>query len=192
MYIYEYLAKFAAVLGVFAIIFAVLFIALFIVYIIGKVKLFQKAGKAGWEAIIPFYSDWVFVEISGLAWWWFFIVIATTIFSIIDNDSSAFSGIAWLASMFGQFCCYYNISKKLHKDIALAILATLFSFIMVPIIGFSDSYQFDNSVPVSDMGPFGKNNEQSNSSNGNSFCPQCGNKVTREDVYCQSCGTKLK
>lgn len=43
-----------------------LVIALYVVYVIGLWKLFKKAGKQGWEAIIPFYNTYVLVEISGL------------------------------------------------------------------------------------------------------------------------------
>lgn len=45
-----------------------LVIALYAVYVIGLWKLFKKAGKQGWEAIIPFYNTYVLVEISGLNW----------------------------------------------------------------------------------------------------------------------------
>ena len=41
-------------------------IGLLVLYIVGYVKLFKKAGRDGWEAIIPFYNDWVLVEISEL------------------------------------------------------------------------------------------------------------------------------
>ena len=75
-----------ATLGVFIFFVVALLIAYLIFYIIGKIKLFQKAGKNGWEAIIPFYSDWVLTEISGLAWYWFLFLIAPTIIGFIDDD----------------------------------------------------------------------------------------------------------
>lgn len=46
-------------LGVFAIVVVLICIAAIVVCLIGRWKLFVKAGKGGWEAIIPFYSDWV-------------------------------------------------------------------------------------------------------------------------------------
>ena len=36
-----------------------LVIALYVVYVIGLWKLFKKAGKQGWEAIIPFYNTYM-------------------------------------------------------------------------------------------------------------------------------------
>ena len=38
--------------------------------------------------------------------------------------------------------------------IIFAILMTLFPFIMLPLVGFSKKYQFDNEVKVSPNGPF--------------------------------------
>ena len=63
-------------------------IAILILYIVGYIKLFKKAGRNGWEAIIPFYNNWVLVEISELSWWWFLILIAPTIANIIINAST--------------------------------------------------------------------------------------------------------
>ena len=54
----------------FGIFFIMIIIVLLVLYFIGLWKLFQKAGKNGWEAIVPFYNTWVLVEISGLAWWY--------------------------------------------------------------------------------------------------------------------------
>lgn len=52
--------------------------------IAGYWKLFQKAGRKGWEALIPFYSSYVMLRISGRpAWWliWLFLPLASLIVS---------------------------------------------------------------------------------------------------------------
>jgi len=36
----------------------------------GYWKLFQKAGRKGWEALIPFYCSYVMLKISGRPVWW--------------------------------------------------------------------------------------------------------------------------
>ena len=191
-----------AVLGGFLFLFVALAIAFLVVYIIGLVKVFQKNGRAGWEAIIPFYNSWVLVEISGLAWWWFLIINAGLVFSILDIEG--LTSLAGLVTLFGNFCCFYNLSKKLHKDVGFAVLTTLFSFIMIPVIGFSSQYQFDNNVKVSDVGPFGKDVNSNNNNETKSetvpdntdtkkrFCPKCGCQVLDEHEYCKNCGEKLK
>ena len=190
--------------GVFFILFLLLLIAFLIVYIFGLIKLYQKAGKSGWEAIVPFYNSWILVEISGLTWWWFLIVIASSIVQLLDLDELIL--MASLAGFFGRFCCYYNLSKKFHKDISLAILMTFFPFVMIPIVGFSDSYQFDHSVNVDDVWPFNNTKKQLNQSDSitsdanassilnesNHFCPNCGCAVSEQNTFCKKCGTKLK
>lgn len=140
--------------GIFAIIVILLLIALVVFYIIAEVKLFKKAGKAGWEAIVPFYNNWVYVEISGLEWYWFLLLIATTLASFLFGNNSAITSIASLATIFGSFVCNYNLAKKFHKEVSFAILMTIFPVVMVPLVAFSKDYVYDANVEVSKNGIF--------------------------------------
>lgn len=36
-------------------------------------KIFTKAGKPGWAAIIPIYNYIVYLEVVGKPWWWLFL-----------------------------------------------------------------------------------------------------------------------
>ena len=72
----ESLAMISMLILIPVIIFA---IAIVIVEIIGRWKLFKKAGRNGWESIVPFYSNWVYVEIAGLNWWYFLLVSANAL-----------------------------------------------------------------------------------------------------------------
>ena len=188
-----------ATLGILFIFILALAIAYLIFCIIGTVKLFQKAGKSGWEAIIPFYNKWVLTEISGLAWYWFLLLIAPTIISLIDRNLSS---LGLIAQIFGNFMCFYNLSKKFHKDTGFIVLGTLLGGIMIPIIGISNSYTYDNTVPVTENGPFGSTPNTNNQSTttttattttqANKFCPNCGKPTEENDEFCKNCGTKLK
>lgn len=175
--------------------------------IIGRWKLFKKAGKNGWEAIVPFYSSYVYVEISGLNWWYFLLVIANS-FTVIVEDLQI---LAYPVSLIGIFFCNYNISKKLHKDTLFAVLMTLFPFIMLPLIGFSKNYQWDNKVRVSCNGPINGNDSSNNNSfdgdfnsseamNSNSYdnntneikyCSGCGAKLEKSSKFCFNCGREI-
>lgn len=58
--------------GLFAgvgLVFLLIIFALAIVMIIAWWKLFTKAGKPGWAALIPVYNLWVLFEIVGLPGW---------------------------------------------------------------------------------------------------------------------------
>lgn len=60
--------------------------------IICKWKIYKKAGRGGWEAIIPIYNSWVFLEIVGLKGWYILLnlipVIGNIIFFVITIIAS--------------------------------------------------------------------------------------------------------
>lgn len=192
-----------------------LIIPVLIVYLIGLWKVFKKAGKNGWEAIIPFYNTWVLAEISGVAWWYALIIILAN----LELAGDGFLGsIASLASMVANFFICYNLSKKFNKDIGTAILTFLFGIVMIPVMGFSKSYQYDGNVAVSENGPFGEpsnvnnGNQRYNSNDYNSqgydfnngynssekhndevrYCQYCGRQINAKAKYCGNCGSEIK
>ena len=202
---------FHALFGVIAfwgIFFIIILIAILLLYTIGLWKVFQKAGRNGWEAIVPFYNTWVLVEISGLAWWYALIIIFSNIIGSTESRDSI--GIVLsICSIIAKFFTFYNISKKLHKDTGFAILMTIFPFIMIPLVGFSNNYQFDANVVVSENGPFDQKNEKvsnqesngnhtnfehanSKNSDSNHFCPQCGKPLKNGAKFCGNCGNMIK
>jgi len=82
-------AMFAA-MGIMSTITSLVMMAL---YIVGYWKMFTKAGKPGWAAIVPIYNVYVMLEMVGRPWWWLLIMIfvpfANIIFMIIlMNDIS--------------------------------------------------------------------------------------------------------
>lgn len=137
-----------------------LIILLSILELIGKWKLFKKAGKNGWEAIVPYYNLWTLVEISECKWWFFLLAIASTILSFdISLDLNEASSISYnalemigsLANLFAMLMINYNISKKFNKSMGYAIGLTLLPFVFYPMLGLGSS-KFDNNVKVSPYG----------------------------------------
>lgn len=164
-------------------------IAVCTLYVIGLWKLFKKAGKNGWEAIIPFYNIYVLIEISGLNWWYFLIAISSTIVSFLDLDGLSY--LTDLAALVANFFCYYNIAKKMNQSpVGIGITGALFSFILVPILGMSNKYTFDNSIEVSPNGPIGDTN-QTTSKEPERFCLGCGRKLAPGVQFCENCGKKV-
>lgn len=148
--------------AVIAIIIGILTMALVVVSIVATWKLFKKAGKKGWESIVPFYSYWVLVEIAGLNWWWFLLIICNSVVSMLDLDE--LSAIASLVSFFASFNCYYNIAKKFDKNTGYAVCTGLFTVIFVMILGFSKKEVYDIKIPVSKNGVFNQAGESANNS----------------------------
>ncbi|WP_183563400.1 signal peptidase I [Mucilaginibacter sp. SP1R1] len=48
---------------------------LLILITIGFWKLFQKAGRPGWEALIPIYNSYIMLKISGRPWWLLLLLV---------------------------------------------------------------------------------------------------------------------
>jgi signal peptidase I len=56
---------------------------LFILIITGFWKLFEKAGRSGWEALIPVYGAYVMLKLSGKPWWLLLLFIVPGVNIII-------------------------------------------------------------------------------------------------------------
>lgn len=150
------------IIGIYAVILIIALVVL-VVQTIGYWQIYKKAGKGGWEAIIPYYNNWVLVEISGLNWWWFLLFFAPLILSWFDLD-----GLGYLVSTFASFNCFYNLAKRFHKGVGFAVCLTLFTPVCVPILGFSKNLVYDGTVPVSKNGVFGGEQSTNNGTYNNS------------------------
>lgn len=167
-----------------------LIIAYLVLYTIGMWKLFKKAGKHGWEAIIPYYSTYVLIQIAGLNWWYFLITLIGPIITLIGLDNLSF--LTTIAGYVINFFVFWNLAKKMHKPtVSTAILGTIFSEIMILILGFSKEYQYDDSVAVSPNGPIGDDNNTS-SNEPERFCLGCGKKLKPNTLFCENCGKKVE
>src|SRR5690606_20804871 len=96
------------------------YVAVIVVTIIGLWKMFEKAGKPGWAAIVPIYNGIVMAEIVGKPAWWGVLLIVPCVGIVF--------GI-WLLNLF---------MKSFGKDTLFTILALLFPFVIFPMLGFGD------------------------------------------------------
>ena len=104
--------------------FMLVWLAVAIVMIASMWKIFVKAGKPGWAAIIPIYNFVVLCEIAGKpAWWVVLLFVPVVNFVVIIILSIA------LAKKFGKGTGY---------GLGLAFLGVVF----YPLLGFSDA-QYD-------------------------------------------------
>jgi len=104
-------------------------LAVLVVVIIALWKIFEKAGKPGWAAIIPVYNIIVLLEIIGKPIWWiilFFIPCVNFIVSILVA---------------------LEIAKCFGKGAGFAIGLILLPFIFYPILGFGDARYLGPAAP---------------------------------------------
>ena len=99
----------------------IIYFAVIILLIASLWKVFTKAGKPGWAAIIPIYNIIVLLEIVGKPIWWiilFFIPLVNIVVGII---------------------VVHQLSLSFGQGVGFTIGLILVGFIFYPILGFGDS-----------------------------------------------------
>jgi len=116
----------------------ILYLAIIVIMIVGMWKVFVKAGKPGWAAIIPIYNLIVLIEIVGkpMIWiLWLIIPCVNIVFMI------------WL---------YNLVSKSFGKSEGFTVGLILLPFICWPILGFGSAKYLGPSAAEA-QGGFGNN-----------------------------------
>lgn len=96
-------------------------LVIILLVVIGMWKVFVKAGKPGWAAIIPIYNMIVLLEVAGKPLWWFILLLIPFVNLIV-----AIIVLIALARNFG-------------KGIGFALGLVILPFIFYPILGFGDA-----------------------------------------------------
>jgi len=105
-----------------AVLIAELLIALLV--IVAMWKVFTKAGRPGWAAIIPIYNMYVWCKIVGRPGWWVILMLIPLVNIII-----------------GIIVCI-DMAKSFGKGVGFGIGIALLGIIFLPILGFgSAQYQ---------------------------------------------------
>ena len=82
--------------------------------------MFAKAGLPGWGVLIPIYNVYLLCKLAGKPGWWlilFFIPIVNIIIGLL---------------------VVIGIAENFGKGIGWAIASIFISFILYPMVGFSD------------------------------------------------------
>jgi hypothetical protein len=109
-------------------IIAELLIALLV--IVAMWKVFTKAGRPGWAAIIPIYNMYVWCKIVGRPGWWVILMLIPLVNIII-----------------GIILCI-DLAKSFGKGAGFGIGIALLGIIFLPILGFgSAQYQGPSASP---------------------------------------------
>ncbi len=112
---------FIAIATTFGVFFLVMAIILLAIMIVSAWKIFVKAGKPGWAALIPIYNLIVFLQIIKKPLWWiilFFIPIISIIVSIVTH---------------------YELAKSFGKGAWFTAGLVVLPIIFYPILAFDNS-----------------------------------------------------
>jgi len=99
----------------------IIYFVVLILVIAGLWKIFTKAGKPGWAAIIPIYNLIVLLQIAGRPVWWIILFIIPIVNFIIAI-------IVW-----------NDISKAFGKGVGFTLGLLFLSPIFIPILGFGSA-----------------------------------------------------
>lgn len=96
-----------------------IYLAFIVLLVVSLWKIFVKAGRPGWESLIPFYNFYIQCEFTGVKNWWLIFIPFVNIYIAIKS-------VLALAKSFG-------------KDIGFAIGLIFLGFIFYPILGLGDA-----------------------------------------------------
>ncbi len=119
--------------------------ALAVFMIVTEWKVFKKAGKEGWAALIPIYNVYVLFEIT----WgsgWYFLLLFLAIIPILG----------WIAVFVITVITYDKLSKAFGKSSGFTVGLLFLCPIFIAILAFDSSTY---------LGVPGKNNETTNANN---------------------------
>lgn len=121
--------------GAIGICFMAVILILAIATMAGLWKMFVKAGRPGWAAIVPFYGDMIRNEISGVPVVWTYYIWIILALNMFAGGLAGFGPILLLVI---YFYTYGPLLKAFGRDngTGSVFLALFFSFIVFPQIGF--------------------------------------------------------
>ncbi len=106
-----------------------------LIAIISMWKLYEKAGKPGWAAIVPVYNVIIMLEIVGRPLWWIFLFFIP------------------LANFVAAIILMLDFAKAYGKSVGYGVLMLFFPVIMYPVLAFSKSTQYVGPVAAEYLAP---------------------------------------
>ena len=95
--------------------------AVVLILVISMWKIFTKAGKPGWAAIVPIYNIIVMLEIACKPIWWFILMLIPLVNIIVI------------------IIVLIEMAKRFGKGVGFAIGMLILPFIFYPMLAFGDS-----------------------------------------------------
>jgi hypothetical protein len=121
-------------------------IPLAILMIVSMWKVFQKAGRPGWAAIVPIYNSWVYFEIAGKPGWWSLLTLGGIVPLLGIVAGIAYFVLFIIASL--------EVAKRFGKSTAFGVLGlVLFPFVGLPMLAFGKDTYKGGSAPTPPAAP---------------------------------------
>ena len=105
-------------------------LALLVLFLAGLWRVFQKAGKPGWAAILPIYNLIVLLEITGKPIWWFVLYFIPVV------------------NLVPLFLVSIELARRFGKGTGFGIGLAVLGFIFYPLLGFGDDRYQGGAPPA--------------------------------------------
>jgi hypothetical protein len=99
----------------------VVYLAVLVLLIAALWRVFTKAGKPGWAAIIPIYNAYVLLQIVGRPGWWLILMFIPFVNILI------------------AIMVYLELAQVFGKDTLFGCLMIILPFIFIPVLAFGDA-----------------------------------------------------
>lgn len=122
-YGYDRLSNVMYGLFVFAFVYYIIMIVMCIIMVIAEWKMYAKAGKPGWAALIPFYNCYV-------------------LFQIVYGDDRGWSFLKIFIPLYNIYIMiklYLDLPKVYGKPAVFGVGLLLLPYVFFPILGFGKS-----------------------------------------------------
>jgi hypothetical protein len=101
---------------------SILYLAVVVLLIVSMWKVFEKAGEAGWKAIIPVYNTYITIKLAGRPGWWLLLMFIP------------------LVSLVVGIMVMIDLAKCFGKSTAFGVFGLFFfSFVGYPMLAFGDA-----------------------------------------------------
>ena len=169
-----------AILG-FLIFIYVICLAVSIFIIVCNWKVFKKAGKQGWEAIVPIYNFIDLLEIVELPMWYLLLFIVP------------------FSNIYAVFKINIELAKKFGQPAGFGIGLVFLNPIFMAILAFGKSYVYQSAGVMNNVQmqqPVNNNQQvqgqtQMQQQVRPSNCLRCGAPINPTDKFCMNCGRQL-
>lgn len=100
---------------------SIVYLIVLVVVIAALWKVFTKAGKPGWAAIVPFYNIIVLLEIVGRPLWWIVLFLIPFVNIVV------------------AFITSFDLAKSFGKGTGFGLGLVFLGPIFLPILGFGSA-----------------------------------------------------
>lgn len=102
----------------------VIYLALLVVTLAGAWKTYVKAGRGGWESLIPIYNVYVMYKLGGNPWWYLVLLFVP------------------IVNLYALWRLYVDFARAFGKGIGWGLGLWILPVVFYPLLGFgSAQYQ---------------------------------------------------